>query len=219
MGEFTKWKSLIFENTPESLAFMRAPSSPSTSSSSAATAADVSSNTESVETVLELIVGLRGVSYLTYYSFPSDSFPLPTTAPFPARPISLNVNDWDTHVSFTPLYLSPSPNHKYLLVATDHHQLYLYKHGTNKRLKVLVGHNCGEYGKPVVVWDPTSSYCFINSEEEHGVYVYSIARETMIERLSAHKGLVRSLSYHPQHPYLVTASYDKSLIIWEPAIL
>lgn len=221
MGEFAKWKSLIFENTPECLAFTTThtnttdttPASSSSSTSTAA-AADIEEDASCAEnTVIELIVGLRGVPYLTYYTFPSVS----TTA-LTARHVSLNVNDWDTHVSFTALFLAPSPNQKYLLVATDHHQLYLYKLGTNIRVKVLVGHNCGEYGKPMVIWDPSSSYCYINSEEENAVYVYSIAREKMIERLLGHKGIVRSLAYHPTLPYLVSASYDKSLIIWEPTV-
>jgi hypothetical protein len=75
----------------------------------------------------EAVIGLRGASYLTYMNL--DSFEI--------RKISINANAWDTHVSFTPLYLSLSPDMKYLVMATDKNQhivLYAGKHLSLTRL-------------------------------------------------------------------------------------
>lgn len=45
----------------------------------------------------------------------------PRSCDFPAAvyQVSLNENDWDTHVSFTVMSLMASPDRKYLLGATD----------------------------------------------------------------------------------------------------
>lgn len=65
----------------------------------------------------------------------------------------MNEADWDTHASFNSLQISVSPDCKLLAIATDKNSIIVHDLQTNKRLHVLVGHNCGEYGKPRIAWD------------------------------------------------------------------
>ena len=184
-----KIKSIQFNHTPESLIF----TIPSVSLSP-------------VEP--ELIIGLRGLPYLIYYNLISDE----------QREISMNENDWDHHVSFAPLYLSISPNNKYLLIATDKNMHIIVKLGTNVRVRTLTGHGSGDYGKPVAVWDPSGCYVYCNSEEENTLYVYSVARERVIQKLHGHTGIIRGLAVDAVRGLVATASYDKSVILWERQI-
>lgn len=53
-----------------------------------------------------------------------DRLILPVPLPVPPRcttngQVSLNENDWDTHVSFTVMSMAASSDGKYLLAATD----------------------------------------------------------------------------------------------------
>lgn len=174
---FEKYRSIQFENTPESIVF------------------DGS----------ELIIGLRGLVHLLYVHMET----------FVQRAVSLNENDWDTHVSFVPLSLALSPCLRYLLVATDRHMLLVLRRGTNKRVRTLMGHACGDYGKPSVAWDASGSYVYCNSDEERVVYVYDLATQRVAAKLQAHRGIVRGIATHPVTPgVLSSVSYDKSLIVW-----
>lgn len=153
----------------------------------------------------ELVLGVRGVPYLTYINC--------TT--LVARTVSLNEHSWDTHVSFTPLYLSPSPFGDRLLVATDKHMHIVLKTSTNVRLQVLSGHSCGHYGKPVVLWDRRGEYIYCNSDDDNTVKVYSTLTGKIVNSLVGHgKGIVRCLAAHKTAPVLVSGSYDKSVIVW-----
>ena len=79
----------------------------------------------------ELVLGLRDTAHLVHIdcaapssssaSSPSSSAYASASAPasFAQRSVSLNEAAWDTHVSFTPLALAPSPDRRHLLVATD----------------------------------------------------------------------------------------------------
>lgn len=182
IGEFEKLKTIQVNFTPESLAFV-----------------------VDEEGVSEVVVGLRGVSYLLYINIQSWN----------QRCISVNENDWDTHVSFTPLYLSVSPNRKYLLVATDNHMIFVLKVGSNTRIRTLTGHSSGEYGKPTALWDLSGNYIYCTSEEEQNYYVYSMISKRVVERVGGHTGVIRSLAIHPTKRQLVTVSYDKSMIVWD----
>lgn len=169
------------------------------------TTATVSQDAGCGEVQWELVLGMRDVPYLTYIHC--------TT--LQTRTVSLNEHSWDTHVSFTPLYLAPSPAGDRLLVATDKHMHILLHTGTNVRLQVLSGHSCGDYGKPVVLWDKRGEYIYCNSDDDNTVKVYSTATGKIVKSLTGHgKGIVRSLAAHKTAPIIVSASYDKSVIVW-----
>lgn len=156
-------------------------------------------------TEYDLVLGMRDSAHLTYINC--------TT--FASREVSLNENSWDTHVSFIPLYLAPSPCGGRLLVATDKHMHLVLRTGTNVRLQVLSGHSCGDYGKPVVQWDWRGEYVFSNSDNDNVLYVYSMLLGKVVSKLTGHgKGLIRGLSANPHRSELLSVSYDKSLICW-----
>lgn len=156
-------------------------------------------------TEYDLVLGMRDSAHLTYINC--------TT--FKSREVSLNENSWDTHVSFVPLYLAPSPCGGRLLVATDKHMHIVFRTGTNVRQQVLSGHSCGDYGKPVVQWDWRGEYVYCNSDSDNVLFVYSMLMGKVVHKLQGHgKGLIRGLSAHPHKSELITVSYDKSLIFW-----
>lgn len=154
----------------------------------------------------EAVIGLRGASYLTYMNL--DSFEI--------RKISINANAWDTHVSFTPLYLSLSPDMKFLVMATDKNQHIVLYAGKEGRARVLAGgHIAGDYAKPVVLWHHSGRYLYSNSEEEGIIYIYSLATERIATKVLGHKSILRAMAMHPHREAVVTGSYDKSVIVWE----
>lgn len=169
--------------------------------------------------VLELIVCVRENYQLGYISFNEQ---------FDIRWVSMNEADWDTHVSFNALAVSISPSQQYLAVANDKHSIILMKPGTSIRLKVLVGHNCSEYGKPKLIWDTSSKYIYINSEGEPCIYVYSIFSGKVIEVLpgarrvgdgKGHEGLVKDICVHESNRKLLSGSFDHNLIVWSHTAL
>jgi hypothetical protein len=113
----------------------------------------------------ELIIGLRDTSYLMYYNCISAI----------ETKVSLNENEWDTHCSFTPLYLDISPDRSLLLVASDKHVHYIMKMKSNWRVATLAGHSCSDYGKPRTAWDLTGKYIYSNSEHDNQLHIYSLA--------------------------------------------
>jgi WD40 repeat protein len=199
-GDFEKTKTIQFSHTPEALLFaLNSTPAPVLVEGQEAVVAPIAS-------VYELIIGLRGVGHLVYLDCDS----------FEQRLVSLNENAWDTHVSFTPLHLSTSPDGKLLLIATDKSLHFIVRIGTSHRVRTLAGHCCGDYGKPSVSWDCTGDYIFCNSDEDSAVFVYSLASERVVDRLSrGHKGIVRGVACHPSKRLVLSASYDKSLVLWD----
>jgi WD40 repeat protein len=152
-----------------------------------------------------LIVAVRDSYQLVYVS---------CIEPHDQRLISMNEADWDTHASFSALQLALSPDEKILAIANDKNAIILIDMLTDQRLQVLVGHNCGEYGKPKLAWDLSGGYLYCNSDGEHGVYVYSLFKGKVVEVLSGHAGLVKDIKSHPHKRSIVTASFDHSVILW-----
>lgn len=156
-------------------------------------------------TEYDLVLGMRDTAHLTYINCTS----------FQSREVSLNENAWDTHASFVPLYLAPSPCGGRLLVATDKHMHIVFRTGTNVRLQTLGGHSCGDFGKPIVQWDWRGEYVFCNSDNDNLVYVYCMQLGKIVSKLEGHgKGLLRGLAAHPHKSQLLTVSYDRAMILW-----
>eukprot|EP01038_Epipyxis_sp_PR26KG_P006948 gene6948-9502_t len=153
-----KLRFLEFQTCPESIAF---------------TSPFINNNNEDND----LIIGLRDVSFLIYVNIHS----------FIQQEISLNENNWDTHVSFTPLQLAVSPNSQYLLVSTDKDMIIIYKIKTNQRIRLLCGHICGQYSKPIAIWDPTSRFIICNSDDDSSsIIIYSLSKARIVEKLRGH---------------------------------
>lgn len=157
----------------------------------------------------ELVIALRESSSLLYVNC--------TT--FSQRTVSLNENDWDEHVSFNALALSLSPSGSQLVVSTDKDMHLIVECGSHRRRKLLVGHNCGEYGKPKLAWDSTSSFLLSNSEGDNDIFVFKLATGRIVDRIAGHRGLIKDISVSAGLNMVATASFDHSIIIWKIEIL
>jgi len=163
-------------------------------------------NLESIKASVEyeLIIGQRDSCYLSYYKCSDLSL----------RKVSLNESSSDLHASFTPLLLVPSPDGRYLLIATDTNMHIIVKLGTSTRVSVLSGHNCSAYGKPTASWDDKGDFVYSNSEHENSIVVYCVWTGKVVKILEGHSGIVRSIYRHPYRQMLLSGSYDKSAILW-----
>jgi WD40 repeat protein len=162
--------------------------------------------TGNAERGLELVLGLRDVPYLLYIDCVTGA----------TRQVSLNENAWDMHVSFAPLSLALSPGGERLLVATDKNMHILLEAGSNRRLQTFSGHSCGAYGKPSVCWSWRGDFVYSNSDDENIVYVYCARSGKIVDRLVGHgKGIVRGVTAHKSKDLVLSASYDKSVILWK----
>lgn len=154
-GTMLKVKTIFLTTTPESLAFISKdmmPESASTLSPQSPTALPPIEKLILEECVpgqelSALVIGLRDSPHLLCIDCET----------FSERDIPLNENEWDTHVSFAPLLLSLSPGGDHLLVATDRNMHIILSLKTLKRVRTLVGHASGPYGKPSACWDGTGT--------------------------------------------------------------
>lgn len=211
-GELEKINTTRFLSTPESIVFVGSSVllgnlTDATEFSSISTSRsdldheEVPTGTE--DAAFHLIVGLRDVPYLVYLDCTS----------FKQKTVSLNEREWDTHVSFAPLHLSLSPDGRLLLVATDKSMHVVYRTGTNKRVRLLADHVCGEYGRPRVAWHPSGHYLYSTTDQDSSVLVYALGSERVVGRLNGHRGAVRSLAV-AKDGSLLSGSFDKSMRLW-----
>ena len=153
---------------------------------------------------LHIIVPTRGVAHLTYISCETLKH----------KNVSLNDQEWDTHCSFNVLHMSVSPDGKSLLVATDKDFHIIMRIGTNKRLSLLAGHMCNEYGKPKTSWDVSGKYVISNNQADHNLLIYAVNTGKIVATLSGHKGQIRGIKCHCDKRNFVTASYDHTIKEW-----
>ena len=124
----------------------------------------------------------------------------------------MNVNERDdTHLSFSILAVVPSPDESMLCLATDSDQLVVLESSSGKHICTLVGHKCGQYAQPSVCWDSSGDYIYSNSQKDTGIYVWSLATQRVVKRLSEHTKQVRSIDMHMSSRRLVSGSFDKSI--------
>lgn len=71
---------------------------------------------------------------------------------------------------------------------------------------------------PVMLTLPVTfrcAWCWQGSEDGH-VRIWDIVEAKVTRVLKHHTRPVCSLSYHPDEPMLLTASYDGSAVLWGP---
>ena len=158
--------------------------------------------------------------------------------------IMLNERIFDTHQGFAPLQLSLSPNEKHLFVSTDKDFHFVLdasyfpefsdeavcgsssdlKEKRSKRIAVLVGHNGGAFSKPAACWSPCSQYIYTNSDTDSAVKAHHFPHAVLKAPAGSaparnltgeHKGIVRAVASHATKHWLLTASYDHSVVLWE----
>lgn len=157
---------------------------------------------------LHIIVPTRGAAHLLYINCHTLQH----------RKVSLNEQSWDSHCSFNVLHMSLSPNGKHLLVATDKDFHIILKTGTNKRISLLAGHMCNDYGKPKTAWDITGKYVYSNNQADHNVLVYAVNTGKISATLVGHRGQIRDIKSRvcgsTGARAILTASYDHIVREW-----
>lgn len=156
---------------------------------------------------LHIVVPTRGVPYLLYINCETLAH----------RKVSLNENIWDSHVSFNVLQLSVSPDGRLLLVATDKDFHVIFRTGTNKRLSLLAGHMCNEYGKPKTAWDQSGKYVYSNNQADYDIMVYAINTGKIVHSLKGHGGQIRDIKANHSCRSVLSASYDHHVKEWTQA--
>jgi COMPASS component SWD3 len=129
-----------------------------------------------------------------------------------------NMNEHgDEHVSYTVMDLALSPNGKHVLCATDKHRHIVFRPGTSDKLRNFYGHTADSYSQPRVAWAPSGEYVFSNSQKDGLIYVWEVASEKVVAKLSGHAQTVRGLDCvinAAKEAVIATASYDKCICIW-----
>lgn len=148
----------------------------------------------------------------------------------------MNENEWDTHVSFTPMALKISPNNKLLMLATDKNLIIFYEPGTNKRILTINNNNiCGEYSNPNqgICWSNCSEFIYCISDGDEGkiktsndnmnqnsnfsIKILSLIDGREVGSLTGHSNKIRSIYMSTINDKMIlsSASYDKSVKIWQ----
>lgn len=154
-----------------------------------------------------LIVAERSSVYLHVVTLPSKT----------VEDVNVNEKD-DTHLSFSILAISPSPDGNTVCIATDSDQIVLLDLSTGEQMGSLVGHRSGEYAQPSVCWDPSGRYVFSTSQNDAGIYVWNVITKRLDCVLKKHTKQVRSIDVDVASRGLVSGSYDKSVCEWTAVI-
>lgn len=128
----------------------------------------------------------------------------------------MNENIWDTHISFTPLYLSLSNNMKYLAIATDKDMHLILRVGSHKRIQLLVGgHTSNEYYKPKILWNYNDLELFSLSQADYSLHIYTLCNGKGITlTTNTHTGQIKDLKLNLKNKNILTTSFDRSVIEW-----
>ena len=121
---------------------------------------------------------------------------------------------FDSHVSFTIMHLSLSPNGKYLCAATDTSRNIILEVGTDNIIRDLYGHKNDGFSQPRIAWSSNGQYIYGNTQEDSSICVWDIASAKMVKMLKGHSGQLRDITSSRGSDTVVTCSYDKTVKIW-----
>lgn len=155
-----------------------------------------------------LVMYERDTSYLTYFDL-KDDFKVTTYS------VNGNVNGgYDAHVSFAILQLVPSPNGKYLCLATDASRNIIMEVGTSNIIRDLYGHKNDGFSNPRVAWSKSGQYIFGNTQEDCSLIVWDVSSAKIVALLKGHDGQLRDIFSSKLTDIVVTASFDKTCRVW-----
>jgi len=164
----------------------------------------------------------RGTSYLSYFDL-NDGFKLTKQ--------SLNgtiTGGFDDHVSFTVMHLCASPDERYICAATDSSRNIILeiinpqggKAGSGTIIRDLYGHKNDGYSQPKVAWSKNGQYIFGTTQEDCSICVWDVASASIRKKLggagetNGHEKQIRDIFSSKISDTLVSASFDKSVIVW-----
>jgi len=156
------------------------------------------------------IVGVREDNYLHYIDLIEG---------YPELNINMNLNG-DNWVSFTPMHLVPSPDHKYILCCTDNQsgRTILFRNRSNAQPRIFYGAQIDEFTNPRCCFHSNGQYVFITSND-FSVCVFEVPTTKLVKKLYGHKAIVRDIAFiEPTEEYenglLISCSYDKTIRVW-----
>ncbi|KAI8804833.1 WD40-repeat-containing domain protein [Cladochytrium replicatum] len=172
-----------------------------------------------------VILGVRGDHRLVAIDLSPSSEP-----PFPVTSYNMNENG-DNHVSFTPMFLAPSPDHKHLACFTDsdHGRLIVFRARSSVQVRNCWGMPWDRYLQPRCCWDSSGRFLYCNSDDR-SIWVFDLKVPTAtdgtspsavcVEKLKGHTEGVRHLSFNAESDQMISAGLDKSIRIWKrPSIM
>ncbi|KAI8583545.1 hypothetical protein K450DRAFT_221672 [Umbelopsis ramanniana AG] len=152
-----------------------------------------------------LVAGVRDDNYLHYISLKD----------FTDTRYNMNSNgdDW---VSFTPMWISVSPNGKYVLVSTDdsNGRVILFGVHSSVQLRNFYGSATDSLSAaPRHCWDSSGKYVYIAGGNDCRIRVIEVKTATVSYELSGHTAMIRSLAFDPVTG-LASAGFDRTVRLW-----
>jgi len=166
----------------------------------------------------------RGTPYLSCFDMSSED---DNQQKFKMTKMNLNgttTGGFQDHVSFAVLDMSPSPENKYLALATDTSRNIILNVETGKQVRNLYGHQNDGFSQPKIAWSHNGQYIFGNTQQDNSLVVWDIASSQIVERIDdtqekdGHSGQIRCIYSSKESDTIVTTSFDKSTKIWLTAI-
>jgi len=119
----------------------------------------------------------------------------------------------DNHVSFNAMFVSYSPDGKYLLVSTDRERLIMYRVGCSTPVRNFYGALNDTYSQPRHCWHPSGKYIYSTSQNNK-LYCWEISNQAIVSTLEGHTAVPRDLSYNVESKLLASCSFDKTVRLW-----
>lgn len=165
------------------------------------------------------VVSVLRSSCLVYYNTHTDATKDVPLIPFMSTAPAFNI----THVDCSPR------SGKLLAAATDGAVHFVYRTGTSDVVARLCGHSVPadmSSHTPRVAWSPDERFLVGNGGQANELLVWSVLSESIVAKLSGHTAMIRDVAVFPLPSGadteswfgVVTASYDKTLGVWGPAV-
>ncbi|KAF7730571.1 hypothetical protein EC973_001952 [Apophysomyces ossiformis] len=166
----------------------------------------------SVETICfsgeTLVVGARDDNYLHYIDLPD----LKETR----CNMNANGDDW---VSFSPVWLSPSPDGRFLLCSTDHEsgRMIMFAYKESRQIQNYYDSPTdNKFSTRRHAFHPSGKYFYASGGDENTIRVYEARSGNIVSHLQGHTSMVRTMTLDVQLG-LVTGGYDHTMNIWSNA--
>ncbi|KAI9013877.1 WD40-repeat-containing domain protein [Phycomyces nitens] len=152
-----------------------------------------------------LVIGVRDDNYLHYIHLPD----------FSREKYNMNANG-DNWVSFSPVWLSPSPDRRFLLCSTDHEsgRMILFAAHQSKQIQNYYDSpSDNKFATRRHGWHPSGKYFYTIGGDDNNVRVVETKTGRVVESLKSHKKMIKSIFVDPEQG-VITAGFDHLINVW-----